>query len=330
MDPNFVRADNSNLPKIDAFTVAHFFKNNADYYAAELKNVKTAIMKVEKDFIKADSANLPKVDSFMIANFFASNPDFCSAEFRNVKTSVEVVYSICTSLCKILVHCQVLSYTRGEEMEAARLNLRECSLRSGPCHDEYSGSPTLSAGAVPAAPRSHGPSASRRSANCIKEYGEMFMTHIKIECNGEDPATIPTLGTARSHLQENPMSGNTLWVKEEGFEMKTEDNVHETIITEELDIGPTVLQPRIMPHSVPSSDQYCQKPYTQHLYELMVKSNSAPMVYDRGLSYLKAGDRRRLWTFATQEESSLRCRPLCRNSIFVGGESELMEGQWID
>ncbi|GBP29595.1 hypothetical protein EVAR_79144_1 [Eumeta japonica] len=43
MDPNFVRADNSNLPKIDAFMVAHFFKNNADYYAAELKNVKTAI-----------------------------------------------------------------------------------------------------------------------------------------------------------------------------------------------------------------------------------------------------------------------------------------------
>ncbi|GBP32019.1 hypothetical protein EVAR_21052_1 [Eumeta japonica] len=43
MNPNFVRADNSNLPKIDAFMVAHFFKNNPDYYAAELKNVKTAI-----------------------------------------------------------------------------------------------------------------------------------------------------------------------------------------------------------------------------------------------------------------------------------------------
>ncbi|GBP40329.1 hypothetical protein EVAR_86475_1 [Eumeta japonica] len=39
MDPNFVRADNSNLPKIDAFTVAHFFKNNADYYAAEHLNI---------------------------------------------------------------------------------------------------------------------------------------------------------------------------------------------------------------------------------------------------------------------------------------------------
>ncbi|GBP60211.1 hypothetical protein EVAR_81357_1 [Eumeta japonica] len=43
MDPNFVRADNSNLPKIDAFMVAHFFKNNVDYYAAELANVKTAM-----------------------------------------------------------------------------------------------------------------------------------------------------------------------------------------------------------------------------------------------------------------------------------------------
>lgn len=40
MDPK-VRADNSNLPKIDAFMVRLFFKNNSDYYAAELKN-KTA------------------------------------------------------------------------------------------------------------------------------------------------------------------------------------------------------------------------------------------------------------------------------------------------
>ncbi|KAI8439757.1 hypothetical protein MSG28_013444 [Choristoneura fumiferana] len=43
METNFVRADNTNLPKIDAFMVARFFKNNADYYAAELKNVKTAV-----------------------------------------------------------------------------------------------------------------------------------------------------------------------------------------------------------------------------------------------------------------------------------------------
>lgn len=43
MEINFIRADNSNLPKIDAFMVAVFFKNNTDYYAAELKNVKTAV-----------------------------------------------------------------------------------------------------------------------------------------------------------------------------------------------------------------------------------------------------------------------------------------------
>ncbi|CAK1585692.1 unnamed protein product [Parnassius mnemosyne] len=43
MESNFVRADNSNLPKIDGFMVADFFKNNADYYAAEHKNVKTAV-----------------------------------------------------------------------------------------------------------------------------------------------------------------------------------------------------------------------------------------------------------------------------------------------
>ena len=43
MESSFVKAGNSNLPKIDAFMVALFFKNNADYYAAELKNVKTAV-----------------------------------------------------------------------------------------------------------------------------------------------------------------------------------------------------------------------------------------------------------------------------------------------
>ncbi|KAF9405618.1 hypothetical protein HW555_013722, partial [Spodoptera exigua] len=43
MESNYERADNSNLPKIDPFMVALFFKNNADYYAAELKNVKTAV-----------------------------------------------------------------------------------------------------------------------------------------------------------------------------------------------------------------------------------------------------------------------------------------------
>ena len=43
MESNFVRADNSNLTKIDAFMVTLFFKNNADYYAADFKNVKTAV-----------------------------------------------------------------------------------------------------------------------------------------------------------------------------------------------------------------------------------------------------------------------------------------------
>ncbi|CAH2104028.1 unnamed protein product [Euphydryas editha] len=47
MEPNFVRADNSNLPKIDAFMVALFFKNNANYYGVELKNVKTAVSSKE-------------------------------------------------------------------------------------------------------------------------------------------------------------------------------------------------------------------------------------------------------------------------------------------
>jgi hypothetical protein len=43
MDTNFVQADNTNLPKIDALMVALFFKNNDDFCAAELRNVKTAM-----------------------------------------------------------------------------------------------------------------------------------------------------------------------------------------------------------------------------------------------------------------------------------------------
>lgn len=43
MDNSFVRADNRNLPEVDAFMVALFFQNNTDYYAAELKNIKTAV-----------------------------------------------------------------------------------------------------------------------------------------------------------------------------------------------------------------------------------------------------------------------------------------------
>ena len=51
MESNFVRADNSNLPKIDAFMVALFFKNNADYYAVELKNVKTAVEVPRRNYL---------------------------------------------------------------------------------------------------------------------------------------------------------------------------------------------------------------------------------------------------------------------------------------
>ncbi|KAL1487866.1 hypothetical protein ABEB36_015516 [Hypothenemus hampei] len=43
MDKSFVRADGSNLPKIDALMVGLFFKNNPDFYSAELRNVKTTL-----------------------------------------------------------------------------------------------------------------------------------------------------------------------------------------------------------------------------------------------------------------------------------------------
>lgn len=43
MDSNFVKADSGNLPKVDAIMIGVFFKNNPDFYAAELRNVKTAM-----------------------------------------------------------------------------------------------------------------------------------------------------------------------------------------------------------------------------------------------------------------------------------------------
>ncbi|XP_045493660.1 uncharacterized protein LOC123697005 [Colias croceus] len=42
MEPNFEKADSRNLPKVDAIMVGMFFKNNPDFYAPELRNVKTA------------------------------------------------------------------------------------------------------------------------------------------------------------------------------------------------------------------------------------------------------------------------------------------------
>lgn len=42
MHKNFVKADSRNMPKVDAMMVGVFFKNNPDFYAAELRNVKTA------------------------------------------------------------------------------------------------------------------------------------------------------------------------------------------------------------------------------------------------------------------------------------------------
>lgn len=42
MDNDFVKADSRNLPQVDAIMVGLFFKNNPDFYASELKNVKTA------------------------------------------------------------------------------------------------------------------------------------------------------------------------------------------------------------------------------------------------------------------------------------------------
>ncbi|GBP88894.1 hypothetical protein EVAR_102907_1 [Eumeta japonica] len=76
---------------------------------------------------------------------------------------------------------------------------------------------------------------------------------VKTEYDGEDPDTIQEPGATYSHLQDALMVGTTnLLIKEENdFIMKTENEVDELMIKEELDIGPTVLPPQITPSALP-------------------------------------------------------------------------------
>ena len=43
VEPGYVKADSTNLPKIDIFMVAEFVKNDARYNAAEIRLVKASL-----------------------------------------------------------------------------------------------------------------------------------------------------------------------------------------------------------------------------------------------------------------------------------------------
>lgn len=43
MEKGFMKADSSNLPRVDSFMVAQFFANNPDFCSAEFRNVKTSL-----------------------------------------------------------------------------------------------------------------------------------------------------------------------------------------------------------------------------------------------------------------------------------------------
>ncbi|GBP88895.1 hypothetical protein EVAR_102908_1 [Eumeta japonica] len=81
--------------------------------------------------------------------------------------------------------------------------------------------------------------------------------NIKTEYDGEDPDTIQEPGATYSHLHDALMVGTTnLLIKEEDdFIVKTENEVNELMIEQELDIGPTVLQPKITSSALLPSDQ---------------------------------------------------------------------------
>ncbi|GBP72626.1 hypothetical protein EVAR_83136_1 [Eumeta japonica] len=140
-------------------------------------------------------------------------------------------------------------------MDAAAPNMPE-PMRSSPSVLASSGSAVWAEGGVPTAPRRSEASASPHAGNCTLEYDEMLKMDIKTECNVEDSAIIQVLDMSHSHILEGSVAGSSLLVKEEGdFTLKTENEMDEIIVKQELDIEPIFIQPKITLHPSPQSDQ---------------------------------------------------------------------------
>lgn len=43
METGFVKADSTNLPRIDSMMIAKFFASNTDFCSAEFRNIKTSL-----------------------------------------------------------------------------------------------------------------------------------------------------------------------------------------------------------------------------------------------------------------------------------------------
>ncbi|GBP88893.1 hypothetical protein EVAR_102906_1 [Eumeta japonica] len=150
--------------------------------------------------------------------------------------------------------------SRGEKMDAAAPNVTERPMRPSPSVLASSGSAVRAEGGVPTAPRQSEASASPHAANCTLEYDEMLKMGIKTECDVEDSAIIQVLDMSHSHILEGSVAGSSLLVKEEGdFTLKTENEMEEIIVKQELDIEPIFVQPKITLRPLPPSDQSSER-----------------------------------------------------------------------
>ncbi|GBP72642.1 Zinc finger protein 112 [Eumeta japonica] len=141
-------------------------------------------------------------------------------------------------------------------MDASARNIEERPMQLSLCKLTSRGGATRAEGGVPAAPRQSEAVASPHATNFTREYDEMLKMDIKTECDVEDSAIAQVLAMSHSHILESSMAGPSLLVKEEGdFILKTENEVDEMMIKQELDIEPISLQSKITPHLLLPADE---------------------------------------------------------------------------
>ncbi|GBP72664.1 Zinc finger protein 112 [Eumeta japonica] len=89
----------------------------------------------------------------------------------------------------------------------------------------------------------------------VQEYNEMLTMTIKTENNGEDGMAMQAFDMAQP-LQNDPKTVIDLFIREEdNLYEKAENEVDDTVVKQELDIEPTLLQPKTTPCPFPSPNQ---------------------------------------------------------------------------
>ncbi|GBP80943.1 hypothetical protein EVAR_56581_1 [Eumeta japonica] len=116
-------------------------------------------------------------------------------------------------------------------MKVVRWKLRECSVRLRRCALTGRGS------------------AARAERGVLAETRDDYdKIPVKVESEGEDAVFHPVLNAEPGNLWKDSMTDIILHGKEENDLKRIEDEV---VIKQELDIGPTILQPKTMARSFP-------------------------------------------------------------------------------